>query len=177
MAAPFTIVQRRLLPALALAVLLADVSATGCSSKDRHEFHSTPLLPTSVSVYDVVHERTLWAKDIPVRHTLLVDFDRGDDSEIFRTNTIPATRMTWWLYPEGAAKGRAIATSQVTLPGSQVMLKVAYRPSPEYPHGEGPPEVLPQAPVPPPAAKNPLLQDEPPTAPPPIDPDQPKGLE
>jgi hypothetical protein len=186
MPTPLAIVRPRPLPAFALAALAAAAGLSGCSSQDRHEFHSTSLLPTTVSVYDVVHDRTLWSKDIPVQNKLLIDLDRGANNEIFKTDTTPATKMTWWLYPEDKTKDQATASEHVSLPGSQIMLKVAYRPAPEYPPGEGPPQTPPSGTAPATAPpKSPTAPPETPTKttpnnPPPktpapqLEPDQPK---
>lgn len=123
-------------PRPALTLLAACALAVGCASTDEHEFHSTPHLPTTVTLYDSMNARPLWVKEVPVQHKLLVDFDRGEDNEALKLNTNPPTHMQWWLYDEDGNKDKAIQTEKMTLPGVPVILKVAYRKSPEYPPGQ-----------------------------------------
>ena len=100
-------------------------------SNDTHRFYSSPTLPTNVTVFDPIADKPLWIKEIPVGKTLEIDFDRLDEKEWQGVALKPATRFTWKLYAD--TNDDPIASDEVALPGTDVVIKVSYRPSPEYP--------------------------------------------
>lgn len=104
--------------------------AVGCS-QDKHVFHSTVDLPTTVTLYDHLNNRAIWTKDVPVQHTLRLDLDRAGENELMSVSGRPATSFRWSIY--GSDSLEAIEQERIELPGTPVVLKVSYRPSPEFP--------------------------------------------
>ncbi len=114
-------------PCVGLALL---TSLTGCSF-DKHVFESTVDLPTSVALVDPLRNKTLWQMDIPVEHKLVLDFDRPFEIEPIWSNQKPATQMTWRLY--NVREVRPKYWKSMKLPGEPFVMRVSYRPSPEFP--------------------------------------------
>lgn len=104
---------------------------TACS-QDKHVYYSSVDRPTNVTVYDPYADKPLWIKEIPVGQTLEIDFDRSDEKEWQSVTLKPADQLTWNLY-QGDTNDNLVASDRVRLPGTPVMIKVSYRPSPEYP--------------------------------------------
>ncbi len=119
-----------------LAVML--VGLGGCSfSADRQVFESTQTQPTNVAVIDTTQDRVLWRMEVPVEHKVELDFDRpGLEREATRISQLPATSMTWKLYPiakpysdPNLRVGEAIAHGEVQLTGNPVRMQINYRKS------------------------------------------------
>ena len=144
-----------------LVVLVVGVSAMmmlgGCWSADRSAYKSTPFSPKSVTVVDATTFEAIWTYDIPVGHTLVVDYEPSKQTK-------SPTKMNWTLYkgddqdlaqnyPDAFTKE---ASGSVKLPGGPVKTDVVMRASPEAP-GTKPP-ALESAPAP--ATSEPAM-DEP----------------
>ena len=109
-----------------------------CASLDRHTFHSTALLPTTLSLVDTTNDTVFWKMDIPTDHKLTVNFDRNGTAGVFKTSMEPATTMRWQLRPvNGKAEPRQ---GTLELSASPLIMKVAYRRSPELPGGSPEPD-------------------------------------
>ena len=117
-------------------LLLAGAVLTGCS-QDRHVFISTVNLPTTVTLYDPLADQSVWSKDIPVGQKLVLDLDREGEEELFSVSGHPATMLTWELYDLDSSE--PLVEDQMALPGVPIVIKVSYRPSPEYAPGYTPP--------------------------------------
>lgn len=107
-------------------------------STDRHEFKSTVQLPLTIKLVEANSGTLRWQKDVPVNHFLVVDLDRNSDLEVarFAQTQAPATKLTYWLF--GPDSGTPIEKEEIELPGTVVILKIEYRPAPEYPAGYTP---------------------------------------
>ncbi len=112
---------------ICLATMLA-----ACSN-DQHVFYSSVDRPTNITIYDPLADKPLWIKEIPVGQRLELDFDRGDEKELEKVELQPATALTWSLFDNESTASDPIVSEQVALPGTPVLIKVNYRPSPEYP--------------------------------------------
>lgn len=119
----------------AVAGLIALVAAlsVGCS-RDRHEFYSTPELPTSVALTDPRTREVVWSKDIPVGHRMVVDLDREGESELTGVKAnLPATRVKWKLYrtvgPDGRPDKEKIDEGQDEIRAGSLLMRVSYRES------------------------------------------------
>lgn len=112
------------------ALLVVALAVSACSSEDKHVYYSSVHLPTTISLYDPMTDKPLWVKDIPVGRTLELDFDREGEIEAFSVNTFkPATEMNWLLLDDESYEEDS---GQLQLDGGPVVIKVSYRPSPEY---------------------------------------------
>lgn len=133
------------------ALLLVLMGPLVACSQDKHVFMSTSDLPTTVALYDTAADRTIWVKDIPVSYKLVLDFDRKGEMPGFVAPARPATSMQWELYAPD--RWAAVESEEMELPGNPVLIKVSYRPIPEYPPGyrEAQPPAKPSV-TPPPAA-------------------------
>ena len=108
--------------ALACVALLP----TACSqSLDRHIYTSTAARPTTVTVYDALTQQQLWAKEIPVGQTLMLDFDRAGEDEKKLVTLKPATTLKWKLYVDDP--NATVADDEMDLPGTPITMKVTYR--------------------------------------------------
>ncbi len=105
--------------------------SSGCSD-DTHEFRSSVDLPTTVALHDAARDRTLWTKDIPVEHRLVLDLDRQGENELAEISMRPGTQAKWELFGPPNMK-TPVGSDTIALPGTPVMIKVSYRPSPEFP--------------------------------------------
>lgn len=116
--------------ALALA---STAFLTACASVDQYVFYSRVDRPATVTLYDPLGDKPLWTKDIPVGSHLQIDLNRRDENELASINTEKAaTKMSWWLYgPDSDTE--PVESNEMPLSGTPVVLKVTYRPSPEYP--------------------------------------------
>lgn len=117
--------------AFPLFLTLAAMFSVGCS-RDRHEFHSTPELPTSVALTDPRSREVVWSRDIPVGHRLVVDLDREGESELTGVKAhLPATRVKWKLYRTVGADGKPddskIDEGQDELRAASLLMRVRYR--------------------------------------------------
>ena len=102
------------------------VLTTACSkSLDQHTYTSTAHRPTTVTIYDELTHQPLWAKDIPVGQTLMLDFDRAGENEKESVSLRPATMLKWKLYVDDP--DIAIDEEEMDLPGTPVSMKVTYR--------------------------------------------------
>jgi len=110
---------------LALALMLTACAA----SYDKQVFRSTEDLPTTVEVYEPLTGNSLWTKDIPVGHTLSVDFNGWGDIGPFAVRKNPATSMKWKLSKTGSFW--PVESDKIDLPGRPVSTKVTYRPRSE----------------------------------------------
>ena len=113
-----------------LVAWLAVVGMVGCS-QDIHVFESTPSQPVTIALVDPLTDTTMWEMDVPVDHKLKLDLNRRVELGPFYADMRPATKLTWRVYP---LKGfSAVEKDQLQLPGREVMIRVSYRPGPEYP--------------------------------------------
>lgn len=90
---------------LSLALLQG---ATGCRySEDRHVYESTYMSPKSVFVQEKLSKKTVFSKEIPPQHILVVEFDGKADGwgEIVALDSGYATSLRWELYPLNATRG------------------------------------------------------------------------
>jgi len=84
---------------LAMVALGFAAVASGCHfSQDQHSFPSTMMEPKTVEIVDVPRDEVIWAMDIPVGQKLIIDLDRGDRAEVFRSSDRPAETMFWQLF-------------------------------------------------------------------------------
>ena len=111
-----------------------------CASLDRHTFKSTPLLPTTLSLVDTTSDAVFWRMEIPTGYRLTVDFDHDGTVGVLRTKTNPATAMQWRLRQIGT--DGCVDQGELDLSGLPLIMKVAYRASPELPMAQ--PEPQPQ---------------------------------
>ena len=119
--------------AYALGCLLT-VAVTGCS-RDIHQFYSTMDSPKTIKVIETSTDNVVWAKEIPVNHRLMVDFDRTWQIEGF-TGVKPElspNRMKWSLYKRGLTFPFRTDGGSVELPGTSVRLDMEVRSTPEFP--------------------------------------------
>lgn len=112
----------------------------GCYSSGRAAYKSRPFQPTTVTVVDATTFEAIWTYDIPVGHTLLVQFDPN------MRHRNPKT-MKWSLYKgddqdlvQDYPNGFAMSSGKVKLPGGPVKTDVTLRAAPELP-GTLPPEI------------------------------------
>ncbi len=121
---------------LGMIVLAAFVGLTGCSaSRNEHSFKSEPHLPTTLQLTDALSGNVIWAMNIPVGDRLTVDFDRPNDVEFIKNAHEPPSLMKWKLYHIATGwQSHPYKTGKVDL-NSRVVMKVSYRPTPEYPPG------------------------------------------
>lgn len=111
-----------------LTLLAVSLAITACASFDRHKYYSSVDLPLTVAVRDSFSREALWQMDVPVHHTLKLDFDRGGEIEAIRVSGKPATSLKWSVSgPTYNKKGSA------PLPGTPVYIDQTHRPAPEYP--------------------------------------------
>ncbi len=101
------------------------------ASTDRYEYASTPNLPTNIKLVDAYSGDVFWEREIPVGQTLIINLDRKGEMELLSVSGRPATKVTWKIY--GPDLNKPLEKGQKELPGIPVMLKVGYRPAPEYP--------------------------------------------
>jgi hypothetical protein len=137
--------MRWLHKAVLLLPALAGLLMAGCS-QDKHVFKSTIHLPVNVEVYDTASDQVLWRKEVPVGLKLVLDFDRPLEFEPMWTNMQPATSMQWRLYRDDETKNleerfKWKEAHVEHFPGTPIMLRVSYRPAPEYPAGYTPPDM------------------------------------
>ncbi len=144
---------RALVPTLILALL------GGCSA-DRQVIHSYPYRPTSVAVVDSETEQTLWSMDIPIRHTLALDFDHPADRLSFTVADSPPHQMRWKLWESEQVQTKYVddntyefagfpkESGTVELPRHWVRIETFYS-EPLVEDAQTPP--TPQAPTSPPA--------------------------
>ncbi len=118
--------------AKSLATLVLVSALTACS-QDVHRFYSSIDRPTNVALYDPMTDKPLWEKQIPVGQTLELNFDRRNEREWQKVSLKPATEFSWKLFKDGNTK--PVASDRLALPEIPVIMKVTYRPSPEYPSG------------------------------------------
>lgn len=127
--------MRRTTPGM--TVLLAGVlGLVGCSaSRNEHSFKSESHLPTTLQITDAMSGNVVWAMDVPVGDRLTVDFNRPHNVEFIKNAHEPPTSMGWKLYHiDTAWQTQPYKTGNLDL-SSRVVMKVSYRPSPEYPPG------------------------------------------
>jgi hypothetical protein len=127
---------------LGIAAGLASFTGLAGCSQNKHVFKSTPELPTTVQVTDALSGNVIWAMDVPVNEELSLDFDRSYNVELFKNAHEPPNSMTWKLFH--IRSGWQVAPykfGRVRLDGVRAMMKVTYRPTPEYPPGYTPPGV------------------------------------
>ena len=86
-------------------LLLTAALATGCSA-DRQIIQSTINRPASVAIVDATTLETLWTMDVPVAHSLMLDFNNRSDIPGVSVADSPATSVIWRLY-----KTREVQTS------------------------------------------------------------------
>ncbi|MCX5662276.1 MAG: hypothetical protein NTW19_21565 [Planctomycetota bacterium] len=103
------------------------VLMTGCA---KSTYISTPELPTTLLVSETSTDKVLWSMDIPVQHKVKIRFSHPNQVDMFHTGANPATEMSWDLY---TLNGDEITDGKVSLPGTNVLLNVQYRPAPEQP--------------------------------------------
>ncbi len=119
---------------LTVAALVVAVNATGCSttnwpygmSRDRHNYVSTPDLPVTVTLMDVLTEEQLLVIDVPVGWTLVMDLDQPETWTATQTASTPANRVDWSLIPTGR-RFEARWQNGMDLPGNPVIIKPTYR--------------------------------------------------
>lgn len=114
--------RRQILPATVLG--LAALLLTACASQDKHVFESTDHLPATVTVVDTTTDQTLWSRDVPPQHKLVMDFDRDGEVEFFKVTGKPATSLRYTLKD---AKGKTIESETVQLPGTSLLIKPIYQ--------------------------------------------------
>lgn len=121
---------------LGMILLTAVAGLTGCSaSRNEHSFKSESHLPTTLQITDALSGNVIWAMNIPVGDRLTVDFDRPNDVEFIKNAHEPPTLMKWKLYHIATGwQSHPYKTGSLDL-NSRVVMKVSYRPTPEYPLG------------------------------------------
>jgi hypothetical protein len=137
--------MRLLAKAPFLVLLAVGLISAGCS-QDKHVFKSTIHQPVNVEVYDTASDQVLWRKEVPVGQKLVLDFDRPLEIEPAWTNMQPATSMQWRIYRDDETQNleERFKWKEAHLehfPGTPIMLRVSYRPAPEYPPGYTPPDM------------------------------------
>ncbi len=111
-----------------LALLTLCLAITACASFDRHKYYSSVDLPLTVAVRDSFTKEALWQMDVPVHHTLKLDFDRAGEIEAMKVSGKPATSLRWEVSgPTYNKNGSA------PLPGTPIYIDQKHRPAPEYP--------------------------------------------
>jgi hypothetical protein len=109
-----------------LAVLgLAAAGLIGCSA-DQHTYKSTFAAPKSVAVVYTQTGETAWSMDIPIDHTLEIDFKREGDWQGFSAPATPATSFSWSL--DSLSSGGRSDNGTVELSGEPVHLRPSLRP-------------------------------------------------
>lgn len=114
-------------------VVPALLLALGCASADRHVFESPAIAPKTVTLVDTVDGTTVWSKEIPADHKLVVDLDSPYEDEGAKPSAVPANKMTWTLYRMTKAEtlttetAELVATEDVALSGRPVHLIVDIR--------------------------------------------------
>ncbi len=116
--------------------LTLSLFGVGCS-EDRHLFYSSVERPTNIALVDPLSDTPVWIKQVPVGQTLELDFDRGDENELQQVQNKPPTHLTWKLYGH-SLKDDPLDEETLALPGTPLIIKVSYRPGPEYPPGSSP---------------------------------------
>lgn len=149
----------------AISALALAATLMGCSM-DRHVYRSTVDLPTTISIEDPYNNQSLWQMDIPVGLDLTIDFDREGELEVASVSGLPATSMQWKLIDQ---RNKGIDHGAIALPGTPVVIRVTYRPAPEYPQAYTGPRAkdveVAQQPAPQPMMVEPLEPLEEPAAP------------
>jgi len=128
-----TLSRRRFVSVLLATTCLAVVLvSTGCS-QDRHVYRSTRLSPKSISIVSLETGKTLWTKDVPVSHQLLIDFSRdGKGGEEWGSANVPADEMDWELwtlnstarYGSEMKDGKKTDSGHLDLSGEEIIIKV-----------------------------------------------------
>ena len=130
------------------------------SSADKSVYHSTPWSPKTIMVRDTLSHKVIWAKDIPVNHRLLLDFNRPGDRPPFKINsTDPATEMVWSLTQDGTKT--MVEEGILQLQGAPIMISMQIRERPEFPPGYVPPADDEETSVPPDAPELPDVDLDP----------------
>lgn len=150
-------------------LLLTAALATGCSA-DRQIIHSTINRPASVAIVDATTLETLWAMDVPVAHSLMLDFNNRSDIPGVSVADSPATSVTWQLYKTREVqtsfiggnqyhiRGVSVDHEQIELPGRPIRTEVSYREKAKEPL---PAPRAPEVPVEPVEAEAPQPTDTP----------------
>ena len=119
-------------------LLLTAALATGCSA-DRQIIQSTINRPASVAIVDATTLETLWTMDVPVAHSLMLDFNNRSDIPGVSVADSPATSVIWRLYKTREVqtsfiggnqyhiRGVSVDHEQIELPGTPIRTVVSYR--------------------------------------------------
>lgn len=111
---------------LLVAAMLMTVALGGCS-QDKHEFVSTPELPTTVSLVNALRPtEVIWSKEVPVGHKLVLDFDREGEVEWAKVENLPATHLSWKIEQTGGDKDE-IEKGEMPLSGDPIQIRASYR--------------------------------------------------
>ncbi|MFA9479794.1 hypothetical protein ACERK3_16020 [Phycisphaerales bacterium AB-hyl4] len=108
------------------------LTAGGCVSADRHVFESTSMRPATVTLVDTIEGETLWSKEIPPEHRLVVRLKRQGEPMGMRVTGEPATGLSWAIYetPRSGSNNRAWRThvddGELELEGRPVRLNVEH---------------------------------------------------
>ena len=112
--------------------LLCLMLAPGCISQDRHVFPSTVFQPATVSVRDIVSQKILWKKDIPVGYELVLNFQGRHEITGVSVSRLPAKRMKWHIRKINSFY-KIVERGRMDLSGMPVGIAWSQRPGPEAP--------------------------------------------
>jgi len=124
--------MKRTMIAICLTMFLT--AAVGClpsrfpygGSWDRHNWVSTPSMPLTVTLKDVITGEELLKVDIPVRMMLVMDLDHKQDWTASQGGALPAETVEWEVLPVDTILPGSLANKK-ELSGNEVIIKVTVR--------------------------------------------------
>ena len=114
------------------------VGLSGCNnydgglpwSADRFVYHSTPWRPYTISLIDTRTGETLWLADVPVEHTLKMNFTEGSGPNSYKPDI-----LTWGVFPTDVSTSRPRNVLPAP-PANARRIDVVIRGAPELPDSE-----------------------------------------
>lgn len=114
------------------------VGLSGCNnydgglpwSADRFVYHSTPWRPYTISLIDTRTGETLWLADVPVEHTLKMNFTEGSGPNSYKPDI-----LTWGVFPTDLSTSRPRNVLPAP-PSNARRIDVVIRGAPELPDSE-----------------------------------------